>query len=156
MSLAALSFKPVGKAQSSHNSASGVDVPIALEGGDSAISPAQPLAEGIGERRVTVENADFHMSHLRSGCWRNIFLSLCYWSVSLGEWKGNTLVVLGLDQCSIRSQQLDDGFRGGRRWLPEMAECIAQIFSASLTFNASAPVCLQFVTHISQTTPTWA
>ena len=29
------------------------------------ISSAQPLAEGIGKRRVTVENADFHSVSLK-------------------------------------------------------------------------------------------
>ena len=58
-------------------------------------------------------------------------VSLCYWSVSLGEWKGNTLVLfLARGPMLDREvQQVDDGPRGGRRWrLSEVAECIAQIF----------------------------
>ena len=68
------------------------------------ISSAQPLTEGIGKRRVTVENADFHIVPFKeSAAGATLFLSLCYGSVSLDEWKGNTLVmVLGLGPLLAR------------------------------------------------------
>ena len=79
-------------------------------------------------------------------------VGLCYWSVSLGEWKGNTLVLFLVrgPMLDRKAQQVDDGLRGGRRWrLPEVAECIAQIFCSSADFSGlCAGLLAQLVTRM--------
>mgnify|MGYP003348209450 CR=1 FL=1 len=102
------------------------------------VSRANPLLRALVSVASLSRMQTFIVSHLRSRLLvQRSSVSLCYWSVSLGEWKGNTLVLFLArgPMLDREAQQVDDGLRGGRRWrLSEVAERIAQIFCSSADF----------------------